>query len=592
MSAAWDDVAQLPGEELPAFLERAHSIGKHGFLPDEPPARHCPQLGELERICHDLPKLNGASTGSRLAQTSGDADSFFETAWKCLSSPFLRYTSSSWQGTAVPEENVICYRSTTDSSAVCDDTPLEARLDALLLRDNFAETLRGLEKPLLRRAYVVLSMLVHSFVWGRVVTSKIQELQLLQDGGLPHSSKSDSAEDSEKCSSPREILPAVLGRPFLIVTQELLGIQPVLTHSSVDLWNWRGDLSELSQLKLNSTFTSYPDEPAFHLVVTHISWLLGGLVGERAYMLMNELKELLPHRSNTSFASQDDFDRLVSTYLADLDTALQKCSRALSTLQKSCRPRVFYNVYRFFLNGWGTNELLPQGLRVAGDTLLTNVAGGSAAQAGSFQVIDAMLGVEHETDFLHGQRAYMCRDHRNYVNWFSGKPNLKQYFSFDLHEGESSSTSAAHTQAYQNYKACVQSLTIFRAAHFFVVKTHILEMQAENQLREQDKNRRGTEDTETMATFSHGNAITPIEAVGSVEPANVNDMSVDENGSTRKRKRSSIDAGMTDAVEAAAVGTGGTSLGKFLRKIIDETRATVPQKVTCSPSRTLSPQQL
>ena len=118
-----------------------------------------------------------------------------------------------------------------------------------------------------------------------------------------------------------------------------------------------------------------------------------------------------------------------------------------------CDPKFFYHTYRFFLNGWGTNDILPDGIefeaRFPSDTdysrsqilwflinidhpwflcqgvgLVTGVSGGSAAQNGVFHVLDAILGVRHESDFLEGQRDYMPAKHRRFVEVFAQGENV------------------------------------------------------------------------------------------------------------------------------------------------------------------------
>ena len=56
--------------------------------------------------------------------------------------------------------------------------------------------------------------------------------------------------------------------------------------------------------------------------------------------------------------------------------------------------------------------------------LVTGVSGGSAAQNGVFHVLDAILGVRHESDFLEGQRDYMPAMHRRFVEIFAQGENI------------------------------------------------------------------------------------------------------------------------------------------------------------------------
>ncbi|CAJ1428051.1 unnamed protein product [Effrenium voratum] len=107
----------------------------------------------------------------------------------------------------------------------------------------------------LRRAYVLLGSLAHSYVHRQAVPwHKLDDPTSGEDGRVPQ----------HKARLPRQV-----SEPWLQVCQQL-GMPPVLTAAGTDLWNWRlRDTSkpfEPANLEQRITVTGSGSERVFHMV--------------------------------------------------------------------------------------------------------------------------------------------------------------------------------------------------------------------------------------------------------------------------------------------------------------------------------------
>ncbi|CAJ1326986.1 unnamed protein product [Effrenium voratum] len=127
---------------------------------------------------------------------------------------------------------------------------LAARLEALPQLD-----VANLKPEELRRAYVLLGSLAHSYVHRQAVPwHKLDDPTSGEDGRVPQ----------HKARLPRQV-----SEPWLQVCQQL-GMPPVLTAAGTDLWNWRlRDTSkpfEPANLEQRITVTGSGSERVFHMV--------------------------------------------------------------------------------------------------------------------------------------------------------------------------------------------------------------------------------------------------------------------------------------------------------------------------------------
>jgi hypothetical protein len=471
----------------------------------------------------------------------------------------------------------------------------------------------------------------------------------------------DSGSDSENDDDPFPFptVPIHLAAPFYFLTKNLLGIKPVLTHSSADLWNWKGKSSESCDDNLNrakpnaqtalidgktaiaetigsasdvwgdrvsliTTFADWEDEEWFHLAVTRISFLLGPLC-VRAYAMVVERGGFWDNTSGVerevtsevlgkserinSNSSGLTSPSAVCSFLVDLQNALAECTATIKRVPERCRPEMFYGLYRHWLNGWlpgiefeGLEYQMETNRETNDETntnpnWLSNVSGGSAGQAGVIQVIDAVLGIRHKTDFLIEMRKYVCRGHREFLDFMDeellgregdekrdekqdvdtkkgtshlrGGRNLRDYFGLqqvdveaeameektgtaennakNIHK-QTSGNSRNYSEDAALYFACVREMVRFRKSHWGLVQTHILGQKEKEETWMKHLKEKIRENVEKK-----------------------------KKSLSQKEEKAKQEAGgkeLADSTAAGATkGTGGTELETFLKEIVGETQA-------------------
>lgn len=328
---------------------------------------------------------------------------------------------------------------------------------------NYDETIHNISHVTddeLLTLYSVLSIIVNRYIWCTGVKDAVNHM----------------------------VIPQILASPLDQVSHRL-GIEPILTHASVDLWNWHlktndeweeKDLESwpwpwpdrdgsnkkdiLSCLEINNTLTGSDSEMWFYKIMIAIEAISG-----RSVMLMP----------------------LIHDYYNDLETsiAIMKCIRdslkqsvsIIKRMYERCDPEFFFNRLRIYLSG-SKNENLPEGVFFDLGSKLKkySLKGGSAAQSSLIQAYDIFFEINHDghgKEFLEEMRNYMPSKHRKYLTMMERKASIKQYVIL------------ANNQELKNlYEECVYHLTSFRKAHLGLVHTYIM-----NQVKKQqnDNNAHG-----------------------------------------------------------------------------------------------------
>lgn len=150
-------------------------------------------------------------------------------------------------------------------------------------------------------------------------------------------------------------------------------------------------------------------------------------------------------------------------------------------MYERCRPEVFYGQVRGYLRGWFNDPefqeddgLIYELTRDGRETTTFNLAGGSAAQNPTIQLLDILLGVKHAEgsednmmlksngclmDYLSAMRTYMPREHSTYLdNLEAALSQSGRLEMFKLTEG---------------YVKCIEALTKFRTEHIKMVTRYI-----------------------------------------------------------------------------------------------------------------------
>ncbi|RUS20807.1 Indoleamine 2,3-dioxygenase-domain-containing protein [Endogone sp. FLAS-F59071] len=247
-----------------------------------------------------------------------------------------------------------------------------------------------------QRAFLVLCLLSHGYVWG-------------------------------KHEVVSEILPACLAIPWTKVATRL-GMLPVVCHAAVVLWNWRKLFKEgpidLSNISTLSTYSGAVDESWFYLTTTAME-----AAGAPSLTAMVSAIRSVSERDHRGLLS----------HLHVILASLKKLNVIFVRMYEKCDPYVFYWKIRPYLAGWENmaEAGLPLGLIYEGvDTLweegtdyyadishLTETdrflrqyrkyAGGSAAQSSLIHALDIFFGVEHhptgDTRKSHHNKTFVTR---------------------------------------------------------------------------------------------------------------------------------------------------------------------------------------
>ncbi|KAI8363502.1 Indoleamine 2,3-dioxygenase [Mortierella sp. GBAus27b] len=322
-----------------------------------------------------------------------------------------------------------------------DSRQLRSRVDQMPLLD-----VGRLETTLQKqRAYTLLSIMAHSYVWG---------------SGL------DIAQS----------IPAPLAVPWQAVS-DILDIPPVLTYAANDLWNWKlidpkGPYT-LENLSTQWTMTGTYDETWFDIVALSVE-IEGGAA----------LQPLL----DAMQAVREDNLGVVTTNLKTALPQLQKVGKQLARMFEKCDPAVFYWKIRKFLAGSENMAALglPNGLEFKGvnNNERKHHMGATAGQSSLFPALDIIFGVDHHDTnpsqpgqkspnaLLLKMKGFMPAPHRALLDHLAQVANLRAYV---LSKKELASDSDGQIKdLVETFDACVQQIKLFRDTHIQIVTRYIL----------------------------------------------------------------------------------------------------------------------
>jgi indoleamine 2,3-dioxygenase len=299
-----------------------------------------------------------------------------------------------------------------------------------------------------QRAYVVLTLMLHAYVWGGDV--------------------------------PEEIIPPPLSIPLLEVCEHL-DLPPVATYAAVCLWNYKPifpdePTDDLDNLAVINTLTGSTDEQWFYLVSVAIE-------ARGAPMLPLMLEAIAAVRREDS--------AVVTACLQELAQCITEITVIMQRLFEHCDPHVFYHKVRPFLAGSKNmgDAGLPRGVMFdvgTGATEFRQYGGGSNAQSSLVQFFDIVLGVEHRPtgvgrdggaqsdsegvapkprhNFIQEMRQYMPPDHRRFLEHIGSVSNIREYV--DAHRSDKALCLA--------YDASLAMLRDLRDKHIQVVSRYII----------------------------------------------------------------------------------------------------------------------
>ncbi|GAB1321010.1 hypothetical protein MFIFM68171_11220 [Madurella fahalii] len=309
-----------------------------------------------------------------------------------------------------------------------------------------------------RRACVILGFLTHAYIWG-----------------------------GEKAA---EILPPSITVPLLSVSSHL-GIPPVATYASVNLWNFRTtnptlDLTDLDSVHALHTFTGTEDESWFYMVSV-------AMEAQGAYIIPVMLQAL-------EAVARRDYATITRS-LAELAACIRKLGLLLDRMDEKCNPSVFYHRIRPFLAG--SKNMASAGLPCGvfydeghGKGQWRQLRGGSNGQSSLIQFLDIALGVEHaahgngspdkvaarggeaggkEMSFHQEVRAYMPEPHRRFLQHVTESyPGGMRKGVVELGEAAAGAASEELLALQEAFQTATNALAEFRNKHLQMVARYII----------------------------------------------------------------------------------------------------------------------
>lgn len=293
-------------------------------------------------------------------------------------------------------------------------------------------------EPEWRRAYVILSFLLHAYVWC-----------------------------GEK---PAEILPPTISVPLLAVSSRL-EVPPVATYAALNLWNFTSstaDWTDVDSLASPHTFTGTADESWFLCVSV-------AMEAQGAHVIPGMLKAIhaIPTR---------DYDTITAG-LEQLAGSIRKVGALLDRMRERCDPMVFYHQIRPFLAGSKNMEAagLPRGVfydEGDGQGSWQQWRGGSNGQSSLIQLWDVVLGVTHAAEgsshpqgtgksFHQQVRDYMPGGHRRFLEHVARSGSIRSLASVPT-------CGPAHARMQEAYTAAIKALTEFRNKHLGIIACYIV----------------------------------------------------------------------------------------------------------------------
>lgn len=243
-------------------------------------------------------------------------------------------------------------------------------------------------------------------------------------------------------------IPYEIGLPWYNSAQQL-GLPCVLTYAASILYNCKFD--ENGKLSTIYSISGTPDELHFYKVHITLENTCGNLI-----------KNLLTYMGNSN-----NLENAIELAKSCKET-IKKITTILRTMYDECEPEKFWKQVRLYLSGYTEDHGFPNGLKIKGTDISFNFGGGSAAQSSLIQLIDIILGVEHESEhgkkFLFEQRDYMPKSHRNFLKY------VEDHFKTNSLK----TIAMKNLEVFLEYNCAVKELKVFRQAHYKLVHDYIV----------------------------------------------------------------------------------------------------------------------
>lgn len=271
----------------------------------------------------------------------------------------------------------------------------------------------------------------------------------------------------KKNSNKKIILPYIVAKPWY-ESSSILGINCVLTHSSVDLWNWnfkdKNKNFSLDNIKSKYLMSDYINEKKtenwFYMIMTAIE-------GECGKMIYNMFKIY-----NVIENDELNLD-IIYENLLKINEKMNKQIKILLRIYEECDPEIFYYNLREYLYG---SDKLEDGLILENiSSIPLKYRGGSASQSALIHSQDIFFNIKHNDKYLLEMRDYMSKKHRDLLNDLDKKKNLLDFINDKKKYIENNNLDKLKIDLIkEEYNDCIKKLLKFRKIHFNIVKKYVV----------------------------------------------------------------------------------------------------------------------
>lgn len=246
-------------------------------------------------------------------------------------------------------------------------------------------------------------------------------------------------------------IPACIAQPLLALSEDI-DRKPILTHSSICLYNWnrinQNEPISMENIKTLMQFHGGVDESWFYLITVEIEFIGG--------RFLQSLEHVYNH--------QDDISE-VKSEMEKMVNAIKDMTKTLARMYEWCDPFIYHTRVRPFLTSF--KEVTYEGE----NEQVISLHGGSAAQSALLQSIDAAFGVEHKNphafQYLNEMRKYMPKAHASFVKDVEASNIIKNL-------------AMNHAELLDVYNEGLEALTEFRQTHLEIVAKYIMGQAAKN----------------------------------------------------------------------------------------------------------------
>ncbi|XP_065063822.1 indoleamine 2,3-dioxygenase 2-like [Rhopilema esculentum] len=377
------------------------------------------------------------------------------------------------------------------------------------------------EEEMLQRAFILLGMLIHSFVNGdKVAWEKIKELDCVVDNECCVQKNIKTLKEVDGILLTE--IPPQLALPWYYICKKL--DLPLVLTAALDLWNWRlKDASKgfcLSNLASNLSMTGTPTETYFHMVPCAMQAVAGPVILKiflfyQSLSLAKDSNKPIIRDNVTCHGKEGSMSKVIEL-LKEMKSVFKEFKEILQQIKDHVDKEVFYDVYRPLIGGFwpegivlnleskvnnnsnvpnvpnGKSGLAQNDLRHSsnkyGDAtaihkvvkmklpngkMVVNPKGPSAGQSSMILAFDLLLGISHHgngKEFQEEVLWYMPGKHRKFIiklqEMVANQGSLREFVL-------KSANNSWHGNMTEALNSCLKAVCEFRAMHLYVALRYL-----------------------------------------------------------------------------------------------------------------------